>query len=114
MKEKRKDERKDERFDLCLIAKIGVVSKKEAEESKILILSTKDICLGGTFIPTPDPLPIGTEVRIQIVLPLNLKTIKEDQALLSVEKAVVLRQEPHGMAIAFMKGRDIILADRLV
>ena len=53
-------------------------------------------------------LPLGTEVRIQIVLPLHmLKTVEEKKALLRVEKGVVLRHESNGMAIAFEKGCEI-------
>ena len=102
------EKRKDERFDLCLSATILVISKNVAEKGKVLHLLTKDICLGGSFFVTSKLLPVGTEVRIQIVLPLHmLKTVRERKALLRVEKGVVLRHESNGMAIEFEKGREI-------
>ena len=102
------EKRKDERFDLCLNAKILVLSGTEAGRSPVISLFTKDICLGGAFFTTSKPLPVGTEVSVEMVLPLHmLKTLKEEKALLQVEKGIVLRHEPNGMAIAFQKGREI-------
>ena len=103
------ERRKDERFDLRLSATTMVISKKAAEEGKFLHLLTKDICLGGAFFSTSKRLPVGTEVRIQIVLPLHmLKTVKKRKALLRVEKGVVLRHQSKGMAIAFERGCEIV------
>ena len=102
------EKRRDERFDLSLNATLMVIGKKTADKDQIIHLSTKDICLGGAFFTTTKPLPLGTEVRIQMVLPLHmLKTLKEKKALLRVEKGIVLRHEADGMAIVFEKGCDI-------
>ena len=104
-----KDRRKEERFDLCLGAMIMVIPKNAAKKKKIQHLLTKNICMGGAFFSTSKGLPVGTKVKIQLVLPLHmLKTVKEKKALLQVEKGVVLRLESDGMAIAFEKGFEIV------
>jgi hypothetical protein len=102
-----KEKRKLERFDLRLPAKIEPV--RENDEGEILTLMTSDICAGGAFFHTSAPLPEGTEVRIDLVLPLlKLKEVAEDydHAYIKVI-GKVLRAEPRGMAICFNKGYKI-------
>jgi hypothetical protein len=101
------EKRKLERFDLKLPARIEPV--RETEEREILTLMTSDICAGGAFFHTNDPLPEGTEVRIDLVLPLKkLKELAEDydHAYIKVT-GKVLRRETGGMAICFNRGYQI-------
>jgi hypothetical protein len=103
------EKREDERFDLSLGATLMVIPKSAAKKKKMHHLMTKNICMGGAFFPTSKCLPLGTKVKIQIVLPLHmLKTVKEKKALLQVEKGVVIRHESDGMAVAFEKGFEIV------
>jgi len=99
------DERKLERFTLELVASISV-SGKEGEE-KDLKFNTSDISSGGAFFNTEKPLPVGTEIKLDMVLPLDkLKKLKGKQAKIEVSGAVV-RIDQEGMAISFKKDYQI-------
>jgi Tfp pilus assembly protein PilZ len=96
-----KGKRTLERFDLKIPAKIEVGNCDH--EEKILDLTTKDICSGGAFFHTSRPLPTGTDVKIDLILPLDrLKKLNDDcqQAYIKVT-GTVLRSESTGMAIHF-------------
>jgi hypothetical protein len=102
-----KEKRKFERFDLELRAKVEVLAPNQGKE--VLFLMTKNICEGGAFFPTPQPLSEETDVEAHLVLPLNrFKKIPKNSAHLRV-KGTVLRSEPGGMAIRFQKGYKITL-----
>jgi len=95
------NKRKLERFDLQVPAKIEVV--KRDREKGMLDLLTSNISSGGAFLHTTQPFPQGTEVKIDLVLPLEkLKKLENgvQQAYIKV-KGTVLRTESTGMAISF-------------
>lgn len=93
------NERRMERFTLELTAAISV-SGDEGDEGNIQ-LQTSDISAGGAFFNTEAPLPIGTEVKIDMILPLDeLKKLKGKRAKIEVSGAVV-RIEGRGMAVTF-------------
>jgi len=99
------ERRKMERFTLQLPAKLAMVA--EDSEQAILELLTSDVCAGGAFFQTGQPLPPGTEVKIDLVLPLDeLKKLEGKKALIKVKGAVV-RTTRDGMAIAFNEHFDI-------
>lgn len=83
-----KERRKLERFDLQLPAKIDVV----AGEKQISNLFTKNICAGGAFFETSNPLPNNTRVKIDLVAPTRVQIIVAGS---------VCRLDPSGMAIQF-------------
>jgi hypothetical protein len=96
-----KEKRTLERFDLKIPAKIEIGNSDHEEE--ITDLMTKDICAGGAFFHTSQPLPTGTNVKIDLILPLErLKKLNNDwpQAYIKVT-GTVLRSESSGMAINF-------------
>ena len=98
-----KERRKLERFDLKISATIE--SMTSDQEKRLLNLLTSNICSGGAFFHTTQPLPEGSQVKIDLVLPLdNLKKLKDDckQAYIMVTGRV-LRSESEGMAILFDK-----------
>ena len=98
-----KERRKLERFDLKISATIE--SMTSDQEKRLLNLLTSNICSGGAFFHTTQPLPEGSQVKIDLVLPLdNLKKLKDDckQAYIEVTGRV-LRSESEGMAILFDK-----------
>jgi hypothetical protein len=106
MEESIKNRRGLERFDLNLPARIELVaSREEKEEDRILNLLTSDVCSGGAFFHTARPLPEGTEVKIDLVLPLDLLRKLQDDCDQAVVKVTgrVLRCETGGMAICFNK-----------
>jgi len=95
-----KEKRTLERFDLKIPAKI-----ESDYEEKILNPLTRNIGSGGAFFHTAQPLPKGTQVKIDLVLPLDkLKKLKDDckQAYIKVTGRV-LRSKSEGMAILFDK-----------
>lgn len=85
-----KERRKLERFDLQLPAEIEV----ERGKKHIRNLFTKNICAGGAFFETLDPLPLDTRVKIDLVAPTRVQIIVVGS---------VCRSEPGGMAIRFDK-----------
>lgn len=95
------DKRRLERFDLEIPATIEFLNLDDKE--KILNLLTGNICSGGAFFHTTQPLPEGTQVKIDLVLPLDkLRKLKDEhkQAYIKVT-GTVLRSESEGMAICF-------------
>ena len=99
------NKRRMERFDLELPAR--VTKAKEGQGDENLDLLTSDICAGGAFFQTDQPLPLGTEVKIDLVLPLDeLKKIEGKKALIKVSGAVI-RITGDGMAICFEEGFKI-------
>ena len=101
------EQRKFERFDLELATGIEVATSDQENEKKILNLVTKDICSGGAFFYTTNPLPEGTEVKIELVLDLDkLKKLTGERAFICA-KGTVLRTESEGMAICFDKNYKI-------
>jgi len=104
-----KERRKLERFQLKLPAEIEVVSRVAGLEKEKLSLQTENICSGGAFFYTSNPLPEGTQVKIDMLLNFHrLKTIENRRPLIKV-KGSVLRSEYTGMAIQFGNGYEITL-----
>ena len=102
------EKRRMERFDLRLPAK--VVASKE-QQLEVLELMTEDVCAGGAFFHTEAPLPIGTEVKVDIVLPLDkLRQLRGKNALIKVTGAVI-RVTKDGMAVCFEPNFEISSTD---
>jgi c-di-GMP-binding flagellar brake protein YcgR len=95
------ERRRLERFTIELPAKIEVADAEQRE--RLLNLFTKDISSGGAYFRTQKPLPVGTEVRVDLVLPLDkLRKFLSDRDKVTVNvTGTVLRAEPRGMAIGF-------------
>ncbi|MDD5724481.1 MAG: PilZ domain-containing protein [Syntrophales bacterium] len=94
--------RKLERFPLKLPARI-FVDGEGGEEAACFDATTSDICAGGAFFYTDTPLPVGTEMYVDLVLPLDeLKKIEGRRANIKVRGAVI-RTGKRGMAISFDK-----------
>lgn len=104
------EKRKLERFDLKVPARIEGVGNRRDKD--ILDLITSDICAGGAFFHTDQPLPEGTKVRIDLVLPLaGLRRLLSDYDHAHIKvTGTVLRKEPSGMAICF--NRDYLIRPR--
>lgn len=101
------EKRKLQRFDLKIPAKIEYLSGNSDRD--VLDLMTSNICSGGAYIPTNQPLPEGTKVKVDLVLPLGgIKKLfwEYDQADIKVTGRVI-RREHRGMAISFNKDYSI-------
>ena len=97
------ERRKLHRFKLRLPARIEVSPKTPDKKSKVLKLETDNICSGGAFFHTLSPLPEGTPVKAELVLDTpRLRYPKDVRPLINV-RGHVLRKEPTGMTIRFLK-----------
>ena len=63
------DRRKMERFDLELPAKFTWTGNDKNHKS--IELMTSNICAGGAFLITDRPLPKGTDVKMDLILPFD-------------------------------------------
>ena len=64
------------RFELEIPGTIELLT--QGKERGILNLLTSNICSGGAYFHTTKPIPEGTQVKIDLVLPLDrLKRLKE-------------------------------------
>ena len=96
------EHRKMERFPIQLPARLLPVD--DAEEQEAIEVLTSDVCAGGAFFQTDQPLPLGAEVKLKMVLPLDeLKKLEGKKAFIEVSGAVI-RSTKTGMAICFDKG----------
>jgi len=92
------ENRKMERFSLDLA---GLLSINGRSEEGVRKLQTIDICAGGALFQTTETVPLGTDIRVDLVLPLDrFKEIKTKRALIEVSGKVI-RKENNGMAVCF-------------
>ena len=101
------EKRRLERFDLVLPAAIEFIN--EHHDERMINLLTANICSGGAYFHTSKPLPEGTQVKIDLILPLDkLRKLKKEhkKAFIKV-KGRDLRTESEGMAICFDKDYQI-------
>ena len=93
------ENRKVERFNLNLEAYVFMGGNASATKPYNLI--TRDVSANGAYLLTDKPLPIGTKVKVDVVLSV------EDQKNQAARKALikacgsVLRTDREGMAIGF-------------
>jgi len=93
------DRRREERFELEIPA-IVRIARPQADKLELI---TSNVCSGGAYFHTPQPLPEGTDVQIDLVLNLEkLKTLKDEHKQVYVElKGTVIRTDSEGMSICF-------------
>jgi len=101
------EKRSFKRFERKVPARLQSL-EMDIENSKAQYLFTRDICAGGAFISTNNPLPPGTSVLVEIALPIenSLHFESENHCFVKVQ-GHVLRCEPAGMAISFQKNYHI-------
>lgn len=99
------EKRTMERFGLQLSA---LITGLGADHESPVELTTNDICAGGAFFKTDNPLPVGSDVSINLVLPLDkFQELKASEIKVKVT-GLVLRSTPEGMAVVFDKGFEIV------
>jgi len=104
-KGEKSEKRRMERFTIELPAKVSVLDKKR--DNKTIDFLTSNICAGGVFFQTDQPLPVGTEAKINLILPLDtLKKLKGRKACIRLS-GTVIRSERGGMAIRFEEDFEI-------
>jgi len=101
------EKRKLERFNLEVPATARISVDNGLEEK--LDLVTRDVCSNGAYFRTEHPLPIGTEMQIHLVLPLDkLKAIPIDcEKVVVCLSGKVLRIESDGVGVCFGETYDI-------
>lgn len=100
------DVRKMERFELNLPAQLSV--NGSAKKTDPVKLHTVDISAGGAFFRTSHPMPIGTSVKVEVIVSLDeLKRLKGKRACVIVSGAVV-RTDVEGMAVCFNERYKIL------
>ena len=93
--------RKMERFDLELTTYLSMVDKREKKKS--FEFMTSNICAGGAFFKTNEPLSVGANVKLAIILPLGkFKNVKHQASHIDISGSVI-RTDYQGMAICFDK-----------
>jgi len=86
------------RFELELPARLTLIKHPDPTALELI---TSDVCAGGAYFQTDRPLPVGTELNVEIVLPLDeLKKIEGKKAHIKVSGSVI-RINEQGMAIRF-------------
>ena len=90
-----------------LAAKTRLVNDKKKEATEIFDLYTKDICAGGAFLSTLQPVPLGRQVKIDLVLhSKTIQSLTKKRAHITV-KGKVIRAESTGIAVCFDKSYKI-------
>lgn len=107
MKNLEKDKRSLERFPLEIQARIKTLDSRKNDRG--IDIKTSNISSGGAFFHTPEPLSEGSDVIIELILPIEklikyINNLGRDYRETLVElKGRVLRSEPEGMVIRFDK-----------
>jgi hypothetical protein len=99
------EKRKMERFDLNLPALLSIIA--ESGNTRVFEFMIRDICAGGAFFKTDTPLSVGTDVKMDLIIPLaKLKSGKKNRSRIDVSGSVI-RTESQGMAVCFDKKYSI-------
>lgn len=98
------EKRSVQRFDLGLNA----VIYRSDDSSKPVALAgrTRDVSANGTFLLLDNPLPVGTKVKVEMILSLDELKKLGGKALIKTS-GEVLRTEIEGMALSFDRGSRI-------
>jgi hypothetical protein len=92
--------RRLERFDLELCSKL-LIREGDEDEPRVIDLTTENVSAGGAFFATDKPLSAGTEVRMELVIPLDrLKKVNTKKACIMI-RGKVLRAGSGGIAVTF-------------
>ena len=95
-----------ERFSLQLLARVSLLGEEQDQEA--IELLTRNVSAGGAFFETDHPLPVGTKLKIELILPLKkIKKVKGEKALVRIIGSIV-RTESKGMAMSFDKDYQIL------
>ena len=95
-----REKRKFERFDLQVETILEIKNKAKVENPPMLL--SRDISCAGVFLSTKTPLPVGTEVDLNLLLnQLKLINPTEQEGNNISTSGKVVRINEEGMAIQF-------------
>ena len=94
-----------DRFSLELPAWISAIDQNGKPQT--LEVVTRDICAGGAFLQTDQPLSVGMNIEMNLIIPLrNLPKAKNRRSRIDVSGSVI-RTESQGVAVCFDKRYQI-------
>jgi Tfp pilus assembly protein PilZ len=97
----RVEKRKMDRFSLELPALLSI--KDENRKQRSIEVMTGDICSGGAFFRTNKPFTVGTDVKMDLILPSDkFKKLGGKRSRINVSGSVI-RTDELGMAVCFDK-----------
>jgi hypothetical protein len=96
------EKRKFERFNIQL--KAHIISSEEDCPGDRFVL-TSNISSGGAYLPTDNPFPAGTPVRVEFTLPLSNSGEPWTEDSIIISTGVIVRNDAYGMAVSFEKCR---------
>jgi hypothetical protein len=100
------EKRNMERFKLELPALLSM--NEESRNPRAAEFMISNICSGGAFFKTRSPLPVGTEVKMDVILPLDkFNKIEGNKSRVDVSGSVI-RINEQGMAVRFDKSYRIL------
>lgn len=99
------EKRTMERFPLEVPSKITILN--DSEEGETFELMTSNVCAGGAFFNTARSLPIGTEVKVDMIPPFDALIKSEGKKVHIKIFGEVIRNNSTGMAISFEKNYKI-------
>ncbi len=98
-------ERNYDRYDVELTSFLQLVGEEETTSVEIV---TKDVSAGGAFFETDRPIANGTEVKVDLVMPVSkLTMMRASRAHIRVS-GVVTRADKKGIAVCFDKDYQIV------
>ncbi|MCP4627498.1 MAG: PilZ domain-containing protein [bacterium] len=108
--EPQSDKRAHLRFDRQL--RISITPLHNTQNQQPRLLTTKNIAAGGVFVTTKQPFTSGTDVMVNIVMPMGqtIDNPMESQCFVKVQ-GNILRTSAEGIAIRFQKNYSIEFKD---
>jgi hypothetical protein len=104
------EKRKMERFDLKFSALLSMMD--ESRNQRAFEVMIGDICSGGAFFKISAPLPVGTRVKMNLILSQDKFNIgKRIETHIDVSGSVI-RTERQGIAVCFDKKYSITPLNR--
>jgi hypothetical protein len=95
----RVEKRKMDRFSIQLPALLSITDENGNQRS--VKVMTDDICAGGGFFRTDTPFSVGTDVKMDLILPSNkFKKLGGKRSRVDVSGSVI-RINEFGMAVCF-------------
>ena len=100
------EKRKVERFDLHVETMLQVKDEGLIDRNQRLV--SRDISSDGVFLETSNPLPVGTEVDLNLLLSLNkLNSYLKNKVVNISTSGKVIRIDEQGFAVQFDKQHKV-------
>ncbi len=98
------EKRKLQRFELCLKGTVATTERQRSMSGCVMVF-TRDISAGGAFFTTSNPFPIGTQVKVNLLMALAAKFPRLASRPFLQATGTVVRTDANGMAVSFKNNR---------